>query len=269
MAGLKKVAVVIPFYREELSHFEKIALSQCEKILAAYPKIAIKPIGLSVPAEIAVLSNLSEISFDPEYFKDIHGYNRFVISKLFYEAFAGFEYILIHQLDAFVFKDELDYWCDQDFDYIGAPWLRSKEYKNQFKSVTHQSLEYLHTRFNIKKQGVPTERQFINKVGNGGFSLRRIPKFIEVCNHFEKTIEQYNARQERQFNEDIFWGIEVNRKQKILNIPDYKQAVKFAVESSPEFALILNDGELPFGCHAWDRYIDFWRPVFKELGYTI
>lgn len=269
MAGVVKAAIVIPFYREELSDFEKISLLQCERVLSVYPKIAIKPGSLTLPPEALALSHLSTVSFDDKYFKDVRGYNRLMLSEFFYKSFSEYEYILIHQLDAFVFRDELDHWCNQGFDYIGAPWLRSKEYKSPLKSIVHRTLEHFHTRFNIKKQGLPTEKQFINKVGNGGFSLRRVQKFIEVCRQYSKAIEQYNNRQERQFNEDIFWSVEANRKQKILNIPTYKQAVKFAVESSPEFAFRLNHDKLPFGCHAWDRYAGFWRPVFKEIGYII
>ena len=31
--------------------------------------------------------------------------------------------MLIYQLDAYVFKDELLNWANKGYDYIGAPWL--------------------------------------------------------------------------------------------------------------------------------------------------
>ena len=70
------------------------------------------------------------------------------------------------------------------------------------------------------------------------------------------------------FNEDVFWSLEVNRKKKQLKIPDYKKALCFSIEFKPEHAFALNKNHLPFGCHAWDCYIDFWRPVFKNIGYN-
>jgi len=88
MNATKKVAIVIPFYAEQLSHFEKIALLQCEKVLPGHPKIAIKPKGLSLPAEASALSNLTTINFDDAYFKDIWGYNRLMMSAVFYDSFA-------------------------------------------------------------------------------------------------------------------------------------------------------------------------------------
>ena len=36
--------------------------------------------------------------------------------------------MLIYQLDAFVFQDDLAYWCQQNYDYIGAPWLRDRDF---------------------------------------------------------------------------------------------------------------------------------------------
>jgi hypothetical protein len=35
------------------------------------------------------------------------------LSASFYERFLDTKYILIYQLDAFVFKDELQEWCDK------------------------------------------------------------------------------------------------------------------------------------------------------------
>ena len=98
MNGSKKVAIIIPFYREELKPFEKIALLQCEKVLSDYPKIAIKPKGFTLPEEVSVLSNFSTVDFDAAYFKDVWGYNRLMLSEAFYNRFSEYEYILIHQL---------------------------------------------------------------------------------------------------------------------------------------------------------------------------
>ena len=47
-----------------------------------------------------------------------------MLSPFFYESFLDFKYVLIHQLDVFIFKDELNYWCNQNYDYIGAPWFK-------------------------------------------------------------------------------------------------------------------------------------------------
>jgi len=270
MAGVVKAAIVIPFYREELSDFEKISLLQCERVLSAYPKIAIKPGSLTLPPEALALSHLSTVSFNDEYFKDVRGYNRLMLSEIFYKSFSEYEYILIHQLDAFVFKDELDYWCAQDYDYIGAPWLNPKAHSNILSTLLHRLKNYRHVRYNVKdKHGVSKVQQLENRVGNGGFSLRRVDLFAKYCSEFKSLIDAYVAGEGSWFNEDIFWSIELNRKKKRLKIPAFKKSLLFAIETHPARALRLNHDQLPFGCHAWDKHIDFWLPFFERLGYTI
>ncbi len=35
--------------------------------------------------------------------------------------------MLIYQLDAYVFKGEWLFWANQEYDYIGAPWIPWKK----------------------------------------------------------------------------------------------------------------------------------------------
>jgi hypothetical protein len=64
------------------------------------------------------------------------------LSEEFYQAFTDFEFMLIYQLDAFVFRDELADWCRSGYEYIGAPWLRDRD----FTSWKDETV------FNIKKK---------------------------------------------------------------------------------------------------------------------
>jgi len=264
-----KAAVIIPFYKNQHSAYEKMALQQCFKILSGHHIIAVKPYNLNLPAEVTQYPFSKMVSFDDDYFKDIQGYNRLMLSDKFYGEFLAYEYMLIYQLDAFVFEDELDFWCSRGIDYVGAPWIRAKDYPNVIKAVVSCGLQYLAKRYNIKKHGLPSKKQFDNTVGNGGFSLRKVRRFYDVCIEYREVIEQYNALNTHHYNEDAFWSIELNRKQKVIKIPGYKQALQFAFELAPARALKINQQQLPFGCHAWDLNIDFWRPIFKQYGYII
>lgn len=269
MSNTKKVAVIIPIYKPDLSPLEQIALNRCFDVLSAYDIIAIKPESLKLNEYGCTFSKV--VSFEDTYFSDIQGYNRLMLSASFYQAFLDYTYILIHQLDAFTFKDELLTWCNKGYDYIGAPWLRYAAYPDLFKKLKNQTRHYLHLKMNIKQSGTdfPTKWQFENKVGNGGFSLRKTEKFHEICTREQKTIDYYNSRNEHFFNEDVFWGLEVNRRRKQLAIPDYREAVYFAIENSNQHGLELTKSSLPFGCHAWDRDLDFWRPLFSQVGVII
>jgi hypothetical protein len=268
MNATKQVAVIIPFYKTGITAYEAVALEQCFMVLNNYDVIAIKPQQLQLPAKVTKYPFFKTVDFADEYFNGIRGYNRLMLDAIFYEAFLSYEYILIYQLDAFVFTDELSAWCMRGFDYIGAPWIRPVK-QGFIKSIKNHIQNYIHVRYNIKKDGLPHPKQLINRVGNGGFSLRRTKVFYELSKKYRNLIEAYNAHDSHYFNEDVFWSIEINRKCKILNIPYYKTALKFAFEFHPAQAFIMNNQTLPFGCHSWDRNINFWEPIFKEYGYTI
>jgi len=256
----ERVAVVIPIYKNKLESFEEMALEQCLRVLNKHRIFVVKPNSL----ELTILDDselISYISFEDQYFESRHGYNKLMLWEGFYEKFLRFQYILIYQLDAFVFNDRLLEWCDKGYDYIGAPWLRPNKYIDIFKALKSRMLIAVHTWFNIKQRDtdLPTDIQFENKVGNGGLSLRRVEKFYQACKRYKASLVKYLDRAEHYFNEDVWWGIELNRKSSFLKIPGYKTAIFFSFENEPERAWELTRGELPFGCHAWNLHMDFWE----------
>lgn len=262
--------IVIPIYKSELSIYEKIALAQCGKLLSEYDIVILKPDDLEI-SNIHIGFPYTEVSFPSFYFKSVFSYNDLMLSELFYEKFLNYNYLLIYQLDAFIFKNELKYWCSLGYDYIGAPWLKEKEFPTLFKKTKEKLRSYLHRRYNLlDKQGRPDiGRQLYNYVGNGGFSLRKVKSFYNVCIQEKELVENYVGRNSSDYHEDMFWTIEVNRKKKRIKIPGYKKALNFSIETAPERAMALIKGNMPFGCHAWDKNINFWKPYFKEAGYQI
>ena len=163
MNHLNKVAVIIPFYKNTLTANEEISLLQCQKVLNNHLIISIKPNHLILPVFTQKLSLANTISFDDKYFKSINAYNALLVSEDFYDAFLSFEYILIYQTDAFVFSDELNYWCSIGYDYLGAPWLQMKKY-GKVKTFFYNYLYKVYLYLNIKKLGLPNSKQFTNKI---------------------------------------------------------------------------------------------------------
>lgn len=266
MSQMKKVAVIIPFYKQAISELEEVSLKQCFKILASHDIIAIKPESLEFSAISGRYDFTNVISFDNAYFKSVQGYNKLMLAGEFYHTFLNYEYILIYQSDAIVFRDELLYWCAQNWDYIGAPWIPEFPYTDIVKATKSKIQQYFHIRANKQINNEPSPRQFEYKVGNGGLSLRRTRKFFDLCSKYKLLINEYNSKPGHFFNEDIFWAIEVNRKSSNLRIPSYKTALKFSIELFPERAYKLNNNNIPFGCHAWDKYLNFWLPIFRLQG---
>lgn len=260
--------IIVPLYKNELNEFEHISLKQCFKIFTGKTIIAIKPKSLNLSCITKEYPFNDVVSFDDEFFVNINGYNKLMLSAIFYERFLAYNYMLIYQTDAFVFTDQLDFWANAGYDYIGAPWLRPLKNNNLFNRYIFAIKCYIYTKFNVKKNGLPKGKQLYNKVGNGGFSLRNISKFHEICIVKRELAEQYINLNNPSFNEDIFWSIEVNRKSLKLKIPNLREGLKFAFENYPAYAFRLNNGELPFGCHAWEKNLPFWSFYLKNKGYN-
>ena len=268
----KNCAVVIPVYKTQLSELEEIAVEQCKRILSAdFDVIVIKPETLDLQQIPLLRFANANISFDDVYFQNVQQYNNLMLSADFYGKFLDYEYMLIYQLDAFVFQNTLAFWCNQNFDYIGAPWIREKPYATRFKAFKEAIRSSWHRRFNpIGKDGVPDAGRQLNwMVGNGGLSLRKVNTFYQACLNEVSLINSYIGQTHAHFNEDIFWCIEMNRRRKKIKIPNYKQAVYFSIETAPDRAFALTHHVLPFGCHAWDKNLQFWKPYFKQQGYVL
>lgn len=267
------VHVVLPVYKPWLTPYEHISLVQCLKVLGHYSIWLVAPHTLDVSAYYQVGPQLKIKTFDDRYFADIQGYNRLMLSEEFYQSFADEEYVLIHQLDAFVFRDELAYWCQQRYDYIGAPLLRDRDFRGWIDKLDFTIRQRIATWLNLKKaDGItPREISTLNLVGNGGLSLRRVSAMLSSRKRFHRKIDAYERSPLVQHNEDVFWSREVNRYWPWLRIPSYRKALHFSVEFYPEWAVEhYNKGNLPFGCHAWDIHgTAYWRPIFARLGYSI
>jgi hypothetical protein len=166
--------------------------------------------------------------FAPEYFRSVSGYNRLMVSADFYRAFEEFEFVLVHQLDAFVFSDQLLDWCGRGHDYVGAPWIDVGwiDYQNPPPTL----------------------------VGNGGFSLRKIETMLGVCERFARRIAAWKG------NEDGFWSYFASTNWPGYRLPSTEEALSFAFDRSPAKCFELTGGKLPFGCHAWPSYREFWAP---------
>ena len=265
------VSVIIPIYKSHVNDNEVKSLKQCFKILGSHHIVLVcsKSLNISSYKSIAAEFHKQLLTerFSDEYFLNIQGYNRLMLSLEFYNRFGKFEYILICQLDAWVFRDELVFWCQKGYDYIGAPWFEG------WHDATKES-------------------NFIG-VGNGGFSLRNVNKSLEILKRvrllklysithriffierfisFEKIILWIRVKFKiknaslverllmRSGNEDFFWTMLVAKTFDDYKVPTLEDAMKFSFENIPSHLYKLNNNQLPFGCHAWMRYEkDFWQ----------
>jgi len=252
----KEVCVVIPIYKTDLTKIEQQSLKQCLKILGNYDIYFVQPEKL----DSSSLNNSEVIKikkFNNAYFNGILGYNKLLLSEEFYNSFKKYEYMLVYQLDCFVFRDELNFWCNRGYDYIGAPWISSK------RTIVKMLLMSFD---NIQKK---KRSKIFYKVGNGGFSLRKIEKFINITKNFKGDIANELKRKTDDFKlmEDVFWSFKAPKLDSSFSIPEYKEALSFAIDRKPDIALKLNHNKLPFGCHGVNKpkVIKFWKRRIPEL----
>ena len=114
------VIIVVPIYRSELRETERVSLLQLQKVLGNYPRVFLAPASLSFDFG-ALGRGFGVERFDDAYFDGLSGYSCLMLSDEFYARFADYQYVLIYQLDAFVFQDTLRAFCALGYDYIGAP----------------------------------------------------------------------------------------------------------------------------------------------------
>ena len=262
---MNSVVVIVPVYKTCLSPDEKVSFLQTLQVLGNHPICILCPETLDFTFfEKEVGEDCMSVfveRFPNVFFKGISGYNRLLLSEEFYARFVEYDYMLICQLDAYVFRDELMEWCAKGYDYIGAPLFGC-----------HFDIEH-------------------GKVGNGGFCLRRVKAYLDffkgkrnvyklgdIANRISLKAKPYTrwlvwilmalgwrnkpktVARCWQYNEDTFWSLVLNGTNYELNKPEPLEALRFSFERFPSEAFSLLE-ELPFGCHAWKKYQfdEFWN----------
>jgi hypothetical protein len=257
----KTVKVLIPIYKSYFGELEEKSFLQCIKVLNDYEIVLVQPEGLDNSYITEKFKNITVESFPKHYFQNIEGYNELLLSSLFYERFLDSGYILIYQLDAFVFKDELKEWCQKDYDYIGAPWIASLK-KSIWSKITNSIARIFRSKSKNNRE------QIFFKVGNGGFSLRKTASHYSIAKENKSFILDFLSDKEKKIYaiEDVFWSLKASEFDKNFKIPDYKEALNFAIDRKPKLAMSLNNNKLPFGCHGINKpkVIEFWKPILNK-----
>lgn len=262
----KDIVVVVPMYLPTLSSMEEISLRQCLTLLAEYKIVVIKPSSLDL-SDIQSCYMLPDVlNFPDSCFSSLRAYNKMVLDESFYQRFEAYQYMLICQLDAYVFKDELLFWADKDYDYIGAPWVPWASSYLSYCGRCSLSLQRWYWKIVDKKQ-LYKEKYYYYKVGNGGLSLRKIGKMIDITRYYKEQIVELLADDRPFLPEDVFLLLNLEDKSHQLNKPKFGEALKFAIEHNPSWAYKHNGNELPFGCHNWHdkNMFSFWSTIVTDF----
>lgn len=268
---MNKVCVAIPVYKKQPSPDEIQSLNQCFAVLKKYPifLITFEQLDTGFYADLAAKHGvtLQKKLFDASLFANIDGYNRLTKDVNFYKAFSDFEFFLIYQPDAWVFSDQLEYWCSQNYDYIGAPWIPGggeidlspydgyKFVKSGNGGFSLRKTEYF-VRLLSAKGAVYTKEGVARKIENlkkQGLSIKNMLKIAALkCGYANRiNVAVQSKRSEDRFYIDNFAAGISNYE---MNTPEPEIAMQFAFEQWPEYLYRQNGEKLPFGCHAYKKY---------------
>jgi hypothetical protein len=265
--------IIIPLYKSfnDLSTMEVASLQQSLSILHKYDFCFIGDEILDyrpyqqMAGKFGVKIKIQ--TFKATFFENVEGYNTLLKNLNFYKVFKDFDYMLICQLDAWVFRDELDYWCRKDYDYIGAPWFKGwikPDSMNQIIGVGNGGFSLR----NIKKTFYILRKiSILKKVSNFWYftKLQGILKIEKILFLFKKILQIKDIKNFSKaiyliVNEDIYLSQIIPSCFGDYRIAPPEEAMKFSFEVNAAYLFKKNNNKLPFGCHAWQKYeSEFWK----------
>jgi hypothetical protein len=270
--GYGSVAVVITLsHRTSYTPDEEVSFRHVRRYLGSYDTYVLIP-----ESHQALYPGLLPKRFPDRFFGSPRAHGALLLSEQFYRAFLDYEFVLIYHLDALVFSDRLAEWCAAGYDYIGAPWLISADTQH----ITEE------------------------KVGNGGFSLRRVASFLRVLRSRQYFVDpdeywaRYAARTgsvrrllnlPRKFlkrlvpfndihwhirwalrgdvHEDRFWAEYATHYDPGFRIAPVDVAMRFAFEAEPRKCFDRVGRQMPFGAHRWPAFDRaFYEPYLLKEG---
>lgn len=231
----KRLCVVIPIYKEELNDNETSSLESYNRYFQNVDFSFIAPERLDCSFYIKAYPQYSIERFNDKYFKNAKTYNKLMLDRNVYARYSNYEYIVIAQTDAIIFNYEtnFDKFMNMGYDYIGPPW-----YSHPIKK-DDSIWKYI-----LKKLIIPDLS--VLKAGNGGFSLRKIDKFIKLLDSDNLFLKLF-----WHFNEDIYFASRGTIGKNKISVAPQEVSEIFALDEDMKKKI---ETAKPVALHAWELY---------------
>lgn len=281
--GTSRCVIVVPVYQDSFTKIESAALRVCSQRLCEFELAILHPRSVSVEAVHALVDPFlmpeqikHYVPVSDSFLASVDAYNQMLLQPWFYRLFQAWEYLLIYQLDAWIFREDLTEWLDAGYTYIGAPWVRSLGEDTPDTGVGNGGLSLRHVQSFIHILESP--RNWYWPVFRGRHLAWRICLFRRYRmlprrsrpTYFCKRLAlfllmslgwQNNLRYFSKINklEDHFYSFFAPLVHTWMAIPGLEEASKFSIETNPRATFHQLAHQLPFGCHAWEKHDpDFW-----------
>lgn len=269
-----KRLVVIIVHTPSPTPFELASFEQCFRVLGKHAICIVCPRSLNLAPYVSLYapyaSDVRIEQFDDTHFTSVDSYNRLLLSPRFYARFLDVKHILLYQLDAWVFKDELEKWCSAGYDYIGAPWFTDRGEILPFAGnggfclrnaqACHDLLTRHHTgpwKYSFFLAAIPARTKIRGYAKQALHCLE-----MAACKASTPTyFAHYRGLEDMAF-------VKAMSAIAAYSVAPPQIAMHFSFERFPEVLFQRTKGELPFGAHALARYApQFWAswvPVLRE-----
>ena len=238
-----RTVIIVPIYKASLLETEEKVIQHSLSTLKKYDIYFVAPTSLKLDWYQKFSISAKYLICPDEYFISQQAYSKLMLGPGFYHYFSSYTHMLILKTNAVVLVDNLDYWVNSEYDYVGAPW--PKPY----------SITLAGTDNGFEK------RNFIISVGNGGLSLRRIASCINAIQDFSWLLAN------NTIEEDQFFAL-VGQIAMNFKIPNTVTAATFSLEINPRIYTAMT-GQPPMGGHAWEKWDKkFWLEQFERVGLT-
>jgi hypothetical protein len=266
MKNYNLCVVIIPIHNSNPTDFELISFKQCFDVLKNRAIKVIIPRDLNLEVYRKIVPNFEIVEINPLWQSSLVMYNKLKLSNFFYDLFEEFDYLLTYELDAFVFKDDLDFWCAKNYDYIGAPWFLGYD-----KPLSNEMIGVGNSGFSLRK--ISTMKNAIHKIYFKENKYLKLSIKRKIRNKLRMPLDYFNIWRRKNstiqdslpFNEDWFISYVIPKYIIDFKIAPIEEAVKFSFEVKPSYLFEMNNQNLPMGCHAWLKYeFEFWKPHIVE-----
>jgi hypothetical protein len=275
MTPISDLIVVVPAYCEVLKDWERFAFLNNIRRLGKHTFALVVPQSMDCSQYVELAPSIEIVRFPDDNFRSADSYSLLCLSDHFYAAFSAYRYLLICQLDAYIFSSEINHWISLDIDFVGGAVSKSDPQQNQFirwinslngglslrnvashrrvlKSKNLVDCERLS--FELHRDMAPTTAfmdrspYYRAKLALHAFAARCRSGFKDLTSSEFIT----GLRTGQILAEDQFWSRFAPRFDPSFKVASLAEAKLFSAQFSLDLTMSLFRQHPPFGCHGRD-----------------
>lgn len=204
------VSILIPILNPQLTVLEELILRHSLEALKRYPVILFSYEGADLSKIEKNHDRLEILTFRPKYFENRQTLANLFLMEDFYNRFTWSDFILIHELNSWIVKDEIHYWCKQGYDYLHAnPVLDNSVFKNGQVNDFSKILGLNEEQKKALGKGLDSD----------GLKLCHVQRMISTLSAKKKEAHRYREQNDFENKDSLFWELEANRLWPYLRKP--------------------------------------------------